>query len=278
MPRENSSLFVGLCVACLANLAAAQEVNQPKQPKQPDSPTETKSAGSEKPAPKPEAAPKKPEAAPKEPEAPPKGPADGAAAVDPARKEIPEKMPSFRYEALLAKSPFALATAAPEPVASVENFATNLVLNGLSKSRGKGGQEFYTVFVRSRDLSQRFVLVGDKPSDEGISLVSVEDSGPTAETVVVLKKGTEVGRVKFDQAAMAAAPQQNRPPNASGPVRSATPPVAPKAPIPRPGMSTQSRATTSPTPSPAPPASTPPVSSMQDPKRRVRPIGSPENP
>jgi len=262
MPRENSSLLLGLGIACFVNLAAAQDVQQPKQP---DLPKQVKSDGPEKPEPKPQP---KPEAAPKE-------PADGAAAADPARKDIPEKMPAFRYEALLSKSPFALATAAPEPVVSVENFATNLVLNGLSKSRGKSGQEFYTVFVRSRDLSQRFVLVGDKPSDEGISLVSVEDSGPTAETVVVLKKGTEVGRVKFDQAAMAAAPQQNRPPNASGPVKSATPPAAPKAPIPRPGMSTQSRATTSPTPSPAPPA---PTSPMQDPKRRVRPIGSPENP
>ena len=258
MPRENSSLLLGLGIACFVNLAAAQDVQQPKQP---DLPKDAKSAGSEKPAPKPEPA--------------PKAPTDGAAAADPARKDIPEKMPAFRYEALLSKSPFALATAAPEPVVSVENFATNLVLNGLSKSRGKSGQEFYTVFVRSRDLSQRFVLVGDKPSDEGISLVSVEDSGPTAETVVVLKKGTEVGRVKFDQAAMAAAPQQNRPPTASGAVKSANPPVAPKAPIPRPGMSTQSRATTSPIPSPAPPA---PTSPMQDPKRRVRPIGSPENP
>ncbi len=265
MPRENSSLLLGLGIACFVNLAAAQDV---KQPTQPELPKDTKSVGPEKPAPRAEP---KPEA---RPEAAPKELADGAA--DPARKDIPEKMPAFRYEALLSKSPFALATAAPEPVVSVENFATNLVLNGLSKSRGKGGQEFYTVFVRSRDLSQRFVLVGDKPSDEGISLVSVEDSGPTAETVVVLKKGSEVGRVKFDQAAMAAAPQQNRPPNASGAVRSATPPAAPKAPIPRPGMSTQSRATTSPTPSPAPPPA--PTSPTQDPKRRVRPIGSPENP
>ena len=258
MSREHSSLLFGLGIACFVNLAAAQDVNQPKQR---DLSKEIKSADPEKPVPAPEVAPKES--------------ADGTAAADSVQKDIPEKMPAFRYEALLAKSPFALATAAPEPVASVENFATNLVLNGLSKSRGKNGQEFYTVFVRSRDLSQRFVLVGDKPSDEGISLVSVDDSGPTAETVVVLKKGAEVGRVKFDQAAMAAAPQQNRPPNAPGAVKSATPPVAPKAPIPRPGMSTQSRGTISPTPPPASPASASPT---QDPKRRVRPIGSPENP
>ena len=255
MPRENSFLFLGLGIACFAHLASAQEASQPKEG---SSPLQAKDTETQKPAPSRED---------------PKAPVDGTDGSDAAVKEIPEKMPAFRYEALLAKSPFALATAAPEPVASVENFATNLVLNGLSKNRGKSGQEFYTVFVRSRDLSQRFILVGDKPSEDGITLVSVEDSGPTAETVVVLKKGAEIGRVKFDQAAMAAAPQQNRPPNAPGAVKSATPPAAPKAPIPRPGMSTQSRAIVSPTPAPVQPSSP-----TQDPKRRVRPIGSPENP
>lgn len=200
--------------------------------------------------------------------------AQGATGGEPASKDIPEKMPAFRYEALLAKSPFALATAAPEPVATVENFATNLVLNGLSKNRGKNGQEFYTAFVRSRDLSQRFVFVGEKP-DDGITLVSVEDSGPPSEIVVVLKKGSEVGRVKFDQAAIAAAAQQGRPPGAGQP--KGIPSSAPKAPIPRPGMSTQSRATA--TPAPAPQPVVPPANSnTQDPKRRVRPIGAPDSP
>ncbi len=98
MPRENSSLLLGLGIACFVNLAAAQEVQQPKQP---DLPKEAKSTGSEKPAQKAEP---NPEAAPKEPEAAPKEPSDGAAAADPARKDIPEKMPAFRYEALLSKS------------------------------------------------------------------------------------------------------------------------------------------------------------------------------
>jgi hypothetical protein len=279
MPRENSFLFLGLGIACLAHSVSGQE---PKQTPGSKPPAELKASDTPKPEPKsaaPAAAPAAASVDPasKEPAAnhePAKEAAEGANGAEPAAKDIPEKMPAFRYEALLAKSPFALATAAPEPMATVENFATNLVLNGLSKNRGKNGQEFYTAFVRSRDLSQRFVFVGEKP-DDGITLVSVEDSGPPSEIVVVLKKGAEVGRVKFDQAAIAAVAQQGRPPGAGQP--KGVPSSAPKAPIPRPGMSTQSRATATPNPVPQP-AVPPPNSNMQDPKRRVRPIGAPDNP
>ena len=285
MPRKNSFLFLGLGIACLAHSVSGQEPKQtpgskpsaelktldtPKPEKKGVAPAAAPAAVAVDPAPK--------EPASKEPapgNEPAKEAAEGATGAEPAAKDIPEKMPAFRYEALLAKSPFALATAAPEPVATVENFATNLVLNGLSKNRGKNGQEFYTAFVRSRDLSQRFVFVGEKP-DDGITLVSVEDSGPPSEIVVVLKKGAEVGRVKFDQAAIAAAAQQGgRPPGAGQP--KGVPSSAPKSPIPRPGMSTQSRATTIPTPVPQP-AAPPANSNMQDPKRRVRPIGAPDSP
>jgi hypothetical protein len=281
MPRKNSFLFLGLGIACLAHSVSGQE---PKQTPGSKPSAELKKSDTPKPEPKSAAPAAAPAAAPvdpasKEPAAnnePAKEAAEGATGPEPAAKDIPEKMPAFRYEALLAKSPFALATAAPEPVATVENFATNLVLNGLSKNRGKNGQEFYTAFVRSRDLSQRFVFVGEKP-DDGITLVSVEDSGPPSEIVVVLKKGAEVGRVKFDQAAIAAAAQQGRPPGAGQPKGVSS--SAPKAPIPRPGMSTQSRANATPTPVPPPqPAVPPPNSNMQDPKRRVRPIGAPDSP
>lgn len=284
MPRKNSFLFLGLGIACVAHSVSAQEPKQapgsklPAQVKTADSPTPDPKNAAPARAPAAETAPKQPTPASTEPapnrEPLTKQPAEGAIGGDALSKDIPEKMPAFRYEALLAKSPFALATAAPEPVAPVENFATNLVLNGLSKNRGKNGQEFYTAFVRSRDLSQRLVFVGEKP-DDGITMVSVEDAGPPSEIVVVLKKGTEVGRVKFDQAAIAAAAQQGRPPGAGQP--KGVPASAPKAPIPRPGMSTQSRTTVTPTPVP-PPAVPPAGSNTQDAKRRVRPIGAPDNP
>jgi hypothetical protein len=280
MPPKNSSLFLSLGIACFAHSTLAQEQ---KQAPGSNPPVQSKPADNPKPDPK-TAAPAadsspKPSAPasigpPPNPESAGKQPAENATGGESSAKEIPEKMPAFRYEALLAKSPFALATAAPEPVVNVENFATNLVLNGLSKNRGKNGQEFYTAFVRSRDLSQRLVFVGEKP-DDGITMVSVEDAGPPSEIVVVLKKGTEIGRVKFDQAAIAAAAQQSRPPGAGQP--KGIPASAPKAPIPRPGMSTQSRATVTPTPVP-PPTVPSSGSNTQDPKRRVRPIGAPDNP
>ena len=134
MPRKNSFLFLGLGIACLAHSVSGQE---PKQTPGSKPSAELKTSDIPKPEKKGVApaavtvdpAPKEP--ASKEPapgNEPAKEAAEGATGAEPAAKDIPEKMPAFRYEALLAKSPFALATAAPEPVATVENFATNLVL------------------------------------------------------------------------------------------------------------------------------------------------------
>lgn len=204
--------------------------------------------------------------------------------------EIPASFPASRYADLLEKSPFAIATAAPETVAPVENFASNWFLSSFSKSRSKDGAEVYTVFVKSRDLSTRLMLVGEKP-EEGVTLVAVEEAPNRAETVAVLRKGSDVGRVKFDQAAFAAAPPPSPPRpgapsappgavnSAAGSARPVVTPSASKTSIPRPGMSAQPRSGVPATPSavPLPGAVPPPAppngsSSAQDPRRRVRPI------
>ena len=113
-----------------------------------------------------------------------KAPTVKAAGVD-----LPKPFPVSRYSALLEKSPFAVATAAPEAAPPTENFSTNFVITGLAKNRGADGKEVHPVFVRSRDLSTRLVLTGDKPSDDGISVVSVEEAAVAAKSVVVLKRG-----------------------------------------------------------------------------------------
>lgn len=203
--------------------------------------------------------------------------------------EIPVAFPSARYVSLLEKSPFAIATAAPEPVAPVENFASNWFLSSFSKSRSKDGAEVYTVFVKSRDLSTRLMLVGEKP-DEGVTLVAVEEAPNRADTVAVLRKGSDVGRVKFDQAAFAATPPPAAPragpvgamPGSVNAAAAASRPVAPpasKTSIPRPGMSAAPRSGVSTSPSVVPlPAAVPPPAppngapNSQDSRRRVRPI------
>ncbi len=205
-----------------------------------------------------------------------KAPPAEAAGVD-----LPKPFPASRYSALLEKSPFAVATAAPEAAPPAENFSTNFVITGLAKNRGADGKEVHTVFVRSRDLSTRLVLTGDKPSDEGISVVSVEEAAVAAKSAVILKKGSETGRVEFDQAALAAsggggpppsgAPQPGKPgvPGGKAPTTSAARPA-----IPRPGMSGVPRPGASLTP-PAPAAANPAsgvAPGGQELRRRVRPI------
>ncbi len=195
--------------------------------------------------------------------------------------EIPKPFPVSRYSALFEKSPFAVATAAPEAAPAAENFATNFVVTGIAKNRGTDSKEVYTVFVRSRDLSTRLVLTGDKPSDEGISVVSVEEAAVAAKSSVVLKKGSETGRVEFDQAALAASSGGGQPPapqagkSAASGTRVPTSAAARPA-IPRPGMTAVPR----PGASLNPPAPGAPVaggvpsgtSAGQELRRRVRPI------
>ncbi len=150
---------------------------------------------------------------------------------------VPRAFPASRYNSLLEKSPFAVSSAAPEPVAPVENFATNWVVTGISKQRGKDGDESYTVFVRSRDLATRLVISGARPTDDGVSLVSVEEAPVAAKSVVVLRKGSETGRVEFDQAAVAASAAPN--PTGQPGAKPGVPAVrnsAGRTPIPRPGM------------------------------------------
>jgi len=190
--------------------------------------------------------------------------------------ELPVPFPPERYAALLEKSPFAIASAPPEVIpVSTENFATNWVLTGISKQRDHNGKELFTVFVRSRDLATRLVLSGDHPSDDGVSVASVEEAAVPAKSAVFLKKGSETGRVEFDQATVAAAPSApavaSAAPRPGGKNPSTVKPSAgpgkTAAPIPRPGMSAIPR------PGGVPGAPTPPgAPGAQEPRRRIRPI------
>jgi len=209
----------------------------------------------------------------------PKASIDAAASAD-----LPKSFPVSRYSALLEKSPFAVATAAPEAPTPTENFSTNYVVTGIAKNRGVDGKEVYTVFVRSRDLATRLVLTGDKPSDDGVSVVSVEEASVAAKSVVILKKGAETGRVEFDHAALASsgggggqpapgAPQPGRVgvPAGKAPTSSAVRPA-----IPRPGMTSVPRPGASLSPQPTAPAGAAPANGAvpggQELRRRVRPI------
>lgn len=189
---------------------------------------------------------------------------------------VPSAFPLQRYSGLMDKSPFALATAAPEQAAPAENFATNWVLTGISKKKGKEGSEDYTVFVRSRDLSIRHVISKDKPTDDGVTLVSVDEAPIATKSSVTLRKGSETGRVEFDQAVVAASasappPQQAGQPGAPGTAaKPAVRNVAKTAPIPRPGMQGSV-----PRPGASQGVPAPTNAPIVEPRRRVQPIQGP---
>lgn len=119
-----------------------------------------------------------------------------------AQSILPEALPVKRYEHMLEKSPFALATlAAPVQEKAPPVFA-NLVLTGVVPMRDERGAETYFVSIQSRDRQERFQLFGSEPNAEGISIASVDWAPQVGKTTVTLKKGSEFGKVEFDEMAL----------------------------------------------------------------------------
>lgn len=138
--------------------------------------------------------------------------------------EEPAMLPVDRYQPMIARSPFSLATESVAPAANA-GFARDWVLTGVVRL---DGGEFITVV--SRDLSQRFALMrGD--SFNGITIAGVAWSDTAGKTRVTLKRGTEYGVVGFDEAALLERPAGAAPPAAAPsapPAESTAPPrVAP---------------------------------------------------
>ena len=132
--------------------------------------------------------------------------------------ELPTATPLERYQPMLDKSPFALATQAamPPPVTESAGFSKDLILTGIARlSEG----EF--VSIATRDQSQRFALSTGE-SYNGITVASVAWSDAIGKTKVTLKKGSEYGVIGFDEALLAAAAQGGRPAGAQPPVNGQT--------------------------------------------------------
>lgn len=121
-----------------------------------------------------------------------------------AQTILPEPLPSARYEQMLEKSPFALAT----PPAPVQEKAppvfANLVLTGVVPMRNEQGTESYFVSIQSRDRTERFQLFGSDANAEGIAIASVDWSPQVGKSTVTLKKGSEFGKIEFDEMALQA--------------------------------------------------------------------------
>jgi hypothetical protein len=122
---------------------------------------------------------------------------------------VPSAFTPDRYEKLIEKSPFALATPVVAPAAPQASFAANWYLTAVG--RDAQGQDFVT--VKAQDNSLHLSLTGrDAYTDpaspaNGVSIASVDWSDTFRKTTVILKKGTETAKVIFSQEeAMAPAP------------------------------------------------------------------------
>jgi hypothetical protein len=113
-----------------------------------------------------------------------------------APQAIPVAWPASRYEKLMARSPFALATPAQPGSGPQASFAMNWYVSGIGRLHG---QDFVT--IESRDLAQRFSLFGHEPN-AGVMLSSIEWSDRVGKSMVTIKKGNETATLEFNEAAV----------------------------------------------------------------------------
>lgn len=132
--------------------------------------------------------------------------------------EIPTAFPASRYQTMIDKSPFTLATPAVAPSAPTgpppDSFAKDYYLVGIAKLNNK---EFVTI-ASHVDQTQRFSLFKGEQGPEGITVASVSWEPGIAKSKVMLKKGTEFGSITFDEAAQAGAAEGQAPPMPPQPV------------------------------------------------------------
>ena len=110
--------------------------------------------------------------------------------------DIPAGFPPARYEQMVKKSPFALATPVAT-AAAAPGYAANLYVTGIAKI---GTADF--VSISSRDQQSKFSLLSGETGKDDITLVSVEWSDQIGKSKVTIKKGAEFAVLEFDQAAL----------------------------------------------------------------------------
>jgi len=199
---------------------------------------------------------------------------------------VPAPFSADRYEKMVEKSPFALATPAVAPPVPQASFAANWYLTAVG--RDAQGQDFVT--VKAQDGSVHFSLTGrEEHPDTQVSLASVDWSDTFRKSTAILKKGTETAKIIFSQEeaiAVAPAPAPGRAgPGGGGPLPPVTirqgsvgvqsPTMQPRIALPRPSTAP----VTAQPPRPVTQAGQVPVTGAQpagENRRRVRNIAAPE--
>ncbi|MDB6155828.1 MAG: hypothetical protein JWL90_4281, partial [Chthoniobacteraceae bacterium] len=139
---------------------------------------------------------------------------------------MPEPFSADRYDAMLKRSPFAVATPPTPAVAEPTDPFPGLYVAGISKMRFEDGTEKDRVTIKTRgDLNGGFTLIGSEPNKDGYAVTSVQSPDNWKETKVIIKKGTEFATLSFDLQSTPSAPTptQNPPPRPVMPNQPRTP-------------------------------------------------------
>jgi hypothetical protein len=123
-----------------------------------------------------------------------------------AQSTIPEALPASRYEKLIDSSPFALATKAEAPAEKGPGPFVNLTVAAIAQIKDAQGKTQDIVTIKSRADQSTFTLIGNEPT-HGYQVAGIEWSDRVGATTVTLKKGSEFGPVKFDEANLRASAQ-----------------------------------------------------------------------
>ncbi len=155
-----------------------------------------------------------------------------------ARADDLPKRPGFsRYQEMLNKSPFAVATAiAPPP--STPNFAKDLYIANAARLAGEG----VVTLTSSTDKNMKEYLSTKAPNSHGYSVSNIEWSDRVGETKVTISKDGQFATLTFNQALLAQSapslPPQPQPQQFTPPVPAGTPFVNTIRPAPIPMLPT----------------------------------------
>jgi hypothetical protein len=140
--------------------------------------------------------------------------------------DVPAPYTFARYQAMLDRSPFAVATAVAAPVAT-PNFAKDLYI--ANAARSKEG-DFVTI-ASSADKNFKKYLSSNAPED-GYSITNVEWSEKVGATKVTIAKDGQTATLTFNEALLkqtsVAPPAQMQQPNQIQAQPIVPPPVAPQ--------------------------------------------------
>ena len=119
---------------------------------------------------------------------------------------LPEALPPVRYEKLLGRSPFALATEPlPPPPPGPGPFA-DLYVAAMTRVKDATGKVEDRVTIKSRSNQTSFTLAGSEAKD-GFQIATIEWSDRVGASKVTLKKGSEFGTIEFGQASLKTPPR-----------------------------------------------------------------------